>query len=176
VGTDHFANGRTLYRALLARGFRRIGLCFTAELDRLTDHGFKPGVWSEQEQQADMTEHIPHLQMPDWDIGRFSEWYARWRPEVIITQSTRVFAWLRQSGFRVPDDVGIAVPSTAPGYRNSGIDQNYPVMGREAVRLLWDKLIPTRSYGIPEFPLRLTIPSSWNEGETMGFPLKRLQT
>ncbi|MCD8481265.1 MAG: hypothetical protein LR015_00455 [Verrucomicrobia bacterium] len=67
-------------------------------------------------------------------------------------------------GFSVPNDVGIAVPSTYAGYRNSGIDQDYPSMGREAVSLLLDKLLPTGSLGVPLQPLNVVVPPRWNAG------------
>jgi LacI family transcriptional regulator len=166
VGTDNFSNGRRMHRQLQELGFKRIGLYFDENLDILTGRAFKAGVWAEQQKVTPVDQQIPFLQGPESEQV-FFDWFERWQPDAIITQGTKIYGYLGRRGVRVPDDVSVAVPSTSAGFRNSGIDQNYHRMGREAVRLLWDKLIPTQSYGIAEFPLRITIPCSWNPGKTV---------
>lgn len=167
VGTDHFANGRKLYLELWQRGFRRIGLYLTERLDIVHSRAFKAGVWTEQRKWQPESDHIPMLLQPDWEFDGFLEWVKRWHPQVIITHLSQVYSWLGKAGLRLGRDIGIAVPSVGPGQPNSGINQNYHLMGREALRLLFEKLVPTASYGVPEFPLRLIIPSTWNEGTTL---------
>jgi DNA-binding LacI/PurR family transcriptional regulator len=170
VGTDHFRDGRMLCRKLLELGHHRIGLCISEDYDMLSSRAFKAGIWTEMQKHLPSENQIPFLVLPKWEHESFRAWFEEWRPRVIISQRRELFVWLKQLGLRVPQDIGIAVPSTSKGFVNSGIDQNIAQMCQEALRLLWEKLIPTSSYGIPAFPLKITIPSSWNEGKTLLSP------
>ncbi|MCD8482390.1 MAG: LacI family transcriptional regulator [Verrucomicrobia bacterium] len=167
VGTDHFRNGRMLYRKLVELGYSGVGLCISEDFDILSSRALKAGVWAEMQKHTAPADQIPFLVMKTWEFATFRTWFEQWRPEVILSQRRELIDWIRKMGYRVPQDVGVAVPSTSQGYYNSGIDQNLGQMGEEALRLLWEKLIPTSSYGIPDFPLKITIPAKWNVGKTL---------
>ncbi|MCC5805829.1 MAG: LacI family DNA-binding transcriptional regulator [Opitutales bacterium] len=169
VSTDHFANGRKLYRKIHGMGYRRIGLCFSEALDLVSNRAFKAGVWTEEQSLGTDVERVAHLIMPQWDQDQFNEWFRKWGPEIIITQNWRIYSWMKALGMRIPEDIGVAVPATTAREFYSGIDPNHNLMGREAVRLLREQLI-LGNYGIPPYPLNVNIPCEWHDGQTLRNP------
>lgn len=166
VGTDEFSNGRLIYRRLFELGYRRIGFCFSEALDLLSNRALRAGVWTEQETCVPPEDRLPPLLLPSWHFEQFRAWHDQWQPEVIITMRWEVRYWLLDLGRREPYQVGLAVTSAWVGDYYAGLDQNTHRMGREAVRLLREHLV-LGTYGPPDYPLRLDIPSVWKEGASV---------
>ncbi|MCD8482572.1 MAG: LacI family transcriptional regulator [Verrucomicrobia bacterium] len=163
VTTDHFGNGRILFRELHKSGYRRIGFYFSEGLDLVSNRAFRAGVTIEQQLLTQGREQIPHRVFAAWDITDFKRWIADYRPDCIISQRDQLYAWAQELNVRIPDDVGMAVPSTFEGSQEVGINQHHHRIGEEAVFLLRDQMALGNT-GVPRLPLHLIIPSEWYSG------------
>ena len=162
--TDHFHSMRLVMRHLKQLGYRRIGFaCWPRVLESVDRN------WT----GAYFAYHIsPHHAPPiyaarNWSKTTFAQWLKKYRPEVVISNDFEVLRWLRGMGLRVPEDIGFAVPSQAPGHDNcSGIDENNELVGAMAVDMLVE-MIQSGDCGIPQVPHRESIEGRWIAGSTV---------
>lgn len=83
VTPHHFANMLLLCRTLTQQGHRRIGLVITLDHDRRTEHGFSAGVTWHGLNEA--SHFVPPYISRQSDPARLRAWFAREKPDVIIT-------------------------------------------------------------------------------------------
>jgi len=73
---------------------------------------------------------------------------------------------LREAGYRVPHDIGLAATSVLDGNADAGIYQQSEEIGKAAVQLLIS-LIHHNEHGIPEIPREVLIVGRWQDGSTL---------
>lgn len=166
VTTDNFANGRILFRALHHLGYRRIGFYFSEGLDLISNRAFRAGITIEQQLLTEGINQIPHRIFTTWDFSDFRSWLTDYRPDCIISQREQLLEWLKKLDRKIPQSMGIAVPSTFEGSFQAGINQNHRLIGEEAVFLLREQM-SLGNTGIPRLPLQIIIPSSWYHGKSI---------
>jgi LacI family transcriptional regulator len=162
VTPNHFENFRIVWRALRARGYRRIAFLYRRGDDDLTDSRWRAA--------------YRHLAETEGD-GFFAEQevfqdqpltFSNQRPDAVIGTDIWLRSVLqRRRGWQAPDDVGFA--SLAVDERTSqvaGVSQGPLKLGEMALRLL-DQGLRAHSFGVPEQPAILAIRGRWHEGQTV---------
>jgi DNA-binding LacI/PurR family transcriptional regulator len=94
------------------------------------------------------------------------QWLKQHRPEAILTTEGQLPAQLREIGWRIPDDVGVASTNVHDMEIDAGIDQLSEAVGRIGVEMLV-KQINVSERGEPAEPCRILVESRWQDGKSM---------
>jgi DNA-binding LacI/PurR family transcriptional regulator len=167
VTADHVGNTFMAVDAMRARGYKRIGLVTLKDARRkwLFEAGFSAT-------QAELNERdrvsIFYLENPaDSDAqAKLLRWLTDEKPDALLTPSPNLRQILERAGYRVPDDIGLAVTSVLDGNADAGIDQNPDEIGRVALLML-QSLIRDNNKGIPQLPREVLIKGRWVDGATL---------
>ena len=73
---------------------------------------------------------------------------------------------LHEAGYRVPDDIPVAVTSILDGGADSGMDQHPEEIGRVGMLLL-NSLINDDARGIPPIFRQIVVGGSWVDGTSL---------
>lgn len=166
VSDNHFRNAKHLVRKLTLLGYRRIGLCLGAQLATLhADGGWRGGYVVEMERWGECPRPY-YRETDEYDHREIQAWIRREKLDAVI-MDTDLFAqdFLRRSGLKAPEDIGVACLSLTFDYF-SGIDPEHPRVWAMAVDFLVH-LIHTNQSGIPEFPHCLLLEGTWKPGKTV---------
>ncbi len=163
---NHYEGMIECIDALRALGYQRIGAVFAPSVN-LRTHGYFHAAYHVAERNSEQCHFAPLLITDATGEETFRDWLKRWKPEVIITGSSRqwVMRWLESLKRRVPDDIGIADLQVRDDETVSGIWQNHPEIGARSVDFLIS-LLAENEIGLPRIPRVLSIQSEWREGET----------
>lgn len=163
VMPHHFANTLLLCRTLSAQGFRRIGLTIAADHDLRSEHGFTAAVTWHGCNEA--RSGVPPLVMDGESAEALRSWYARERPDVIITNELRsARECARILGRRISGSPRFVVTSITGERRDglSGIDERPAAIGAAAADLL-ASMVEHRVRGCPESPTTTLLAGRWVE-------------
>ncbi|HSI87247.1 MAG: LacI family DNA-binding transcriptional regulator [Candidatus Methylacidiphilales bacterium] len=165
---DHVAVMRLVYRSLYNLGYRRIGLAIRPVDDTEVDNKWISGFCTEQFFRP-AAERVPILLEPDWCEANFMRWYLPHRPEAVITVHTEVIDWLKSAGFKIPRDVGVAMPDLS--FRSqfpdlSGVDQRTELVGEIALDLVVEQ-IHHNQRGIPPVAKIVMVEGTWVQGKNV---------
>lgn len=149
---------------LRALGYKRIGMITSENLRRVTL--FDVGMMKAQ-QAWPATQRLPILVLPP-DGGpaapaKIRRWIVQHRPDVVLTTEGRMHAWLREAGYRVPEDLALAATSISDCDADSGIYQNAEEIGRVAAESVISMLHHGR-FGLPAFPQEILVRGRWIQG------------
>lgn len=93
-------------------------------------------------------------------------WIEKNKPDAILTEIAELPAILRTSGYRIPEDIGLAATSVLDGNADAGIYQNSEEIGRVAVETLVG-LIYQNQTGIPRLCREILVDAVWQDGRTL---------
>lgn len=171
VRTDYHSDVDEVMHELLNRGYRRIGMVLAPRMVELT----VDSVVSCREERF----RLWQLRMPERSriplfpgepglapVGEFKRWFARWRPDVVISVLGKEMAWLDELNLRVPDELGFVCLNRPLGSAITGMEENHRVIGATAVDLVVGRII-NNDFGPPAHPRLLLIKSRWEEGKTL---------
>lgn len=165
VCPNQFDNMTLLLRNLEAAGYRRIGFY----LDQLADHRvnrFWSSAFLRYQLGLPVRQRIPLLLTERIDGGSFHRWRERHQPDVIICPFSEVPQWLDDAGCRIPEDVGLAMPSYDPTHPDvSHVDECPEQVGADAADILVME-ISCDNQGIPKSPRTHSIGGEWRQGST----------
>jgi LacI family transcriptional regulator len=162
--THHFRSMRLVMRRLKQLGYRRIGFACWPRILESVDRNWTGAYLA---YQMPLARPIPVYAARLWNKASFRQWLKKHRPDVVISNDFSILDWLREMGLRVPEDIGFAVPSHAPGPQAcSGIDENNEMVGAMAVDMLVE-MIQRGDRGIPQVPHCELIEGTWIEGSTV---------
>jgi DNA-binding LacI/PurR family transcriptional regulator len=165
---DHYFSSLQAVRECYRRGYRRPGLV----LQRIHQTRFQ-GRWLAGFLAA--AHLLPELRPAELlvlddskDESVVVQWLRRARPDVIITPSGEVTpALLNRAGYKVPQDIGLAVLGCPKlGDALSGVFQNGRMIGALAVDTLVS-MAERHERGLPEQATTLMVEGQWNEGRTL---------
>lgn len=166
VTWHQFRAMETLFRKLLSLGYRRPGLALALDSDLRSDRNWSAAFLSEQFSLAPSL-RVPPLLNENFDAAGFLSWFYEYKPDVVITISSNVPQWLRQAGFSIPEDVGIACLSVPDGdEEQSGLSENPRAIGAKAVEFLVD-MIHRSERGVPSMQVCLLTEGHWRPGTTL---------
>lgn len=181
VTNDQCGIIRLAMQRVMALGYRRIGFVMHRGWDHSVDHLWSAGFLCEQQNLA-VRDRIPMLLFPDakpvenWinesksevvaPPDLFARWYAKHRPEVIISKAAFVAPRLAELKLRVPHDVAFAdVFLGAFDGSVAGVRQNHETVGELAVEILAGQLQHNK-FGVPEVPTTTFVEGTWFSGKS----------
>lgn len=162
VSFSHFQGMLLHLHKLRERGYRKIGLCLTEEVNLRTGGNLMGALLAEQQSHPVKYRSNPCL-FPAATANRdlFLSWFQRYRPDCIISSKAEIISWLREEGFRVPEDVGVAITSRDEASSPyAGIDEQDEHLGEAAVDLAIS-LLRADERGLPKFPRQIMVDPKW---------------
>ena len=163
-----FRSIRTALRRLRKLGYHRVGLALCASIDERVEHHYTGGFLVDQ-QRLDSEHRVPMHVVPDrdWTEKNFARWFAKYRPEVVVSHHEEVLEWLARLKRRVPQETGfihLNLPDTSG--RLAGVYQNGPEVGAAAADFLV-AMLQRNERGIPELPHTILVEGTWIDGKTL---------
>src|SRR5262245_24638346 len=168
VCNDHYFASLQSVRECHRRGYRRPGLVLRREHQLRFQGRWEAGFFVGGEMLKELELARP-LYVDDWkDVTRIVAWLKREKPDVLITPAADVLVGsLEQAGWRIPDDIGLALLACPQlGDANSGVYQNGKMIGALAVDTLIS-MVERHERGLPEQATTLMVEGQWNEGRTL---------
>lgn len=105
----------------------------------------------------------------DAEQKRFAQWFEVNQPDVVLDGSYFAYWWLKNLNLKVPDAVGLVHLFGALDDRHpevACIDFQYDEIGKWAINLL-GRLIQMNEKGLPDCPIRTTVPCKWISGKSL---------
>jgi LacI family transcriptional regulator len=165
---DHYNLSLNAFERALALGYRRPGLVLDDVIDALVERRFSAGYVTGQ-RTLPRAQQIPVF----GDVTgaaraeMFKAWLVRHRPDVVFTLYNSVVGWLKATGLRIPDDIGVIQlewRSSRPDI--AGMNQHNLVTGEAAVDMVVSQIHNNES-GVQDFPRATMIGASWVDGQTV---------
>ncbi len=167
VNKDVFEGTRLVWQEVVRRGYKRIGGAMFRHMPIAEDDFPRFGASLAQQSELIPEElRIPILRCAPDDRQAFLEWFGRHRPEVIISFISAPCDWLREEGYRVPEDVAFACLLVNPGETYTGLLMPTPELGEAAVDFLIAQM-HSNQRGVPKIQQALLLEPVWTEGSTL---------
>jgi LacI family fructose operon transcriptional repressor len=149
-----------------AAGIKKLGFAASALRDWSADYGWSSRFLLDQIHQP-RSAHIPFIKRrgPEFTRDEFLTWFQRYKPQAVLVAGKREYDWLKEAGFRIPQDCGLINLCQREDPGLAGIDPCTNEVGRAAVELL-ASLLQSNRIGIPEFPRLISIQGKWIDGES----------
>ena len=168
VSPDYVGNSMKAFRAILSKGYRRIGF-FTRETGIedcegcLTEAGFVAA-----QRLVEAENRIPVCVIPKGsdEAETLTRWVKKHRVEAVLTDLREAPVLLQNAGLRVPEDIGWAITNLANLSPSAGIDPHHVEIGKSGVHLL-HSLISENERGTTEAPRQLLVNGAWTEGDSL---------
>jgi DNA-binding LacI/PurR family transcriptional regulator len=173
VTSDHQRTVVMAVRKIHEYGYRRIGLVMSEASDRSWGGNYSGGfAWAQKLLELDPA--LPPMNKnpqpsPKGIAGYKSaldRWMRKYQPDAILNYSAEVPAYLRELGYRIPQDVAVAGTSICDIPVDAGINQHSYAIGRIAAEMLI-KQISLNERGEPSAPCRILVESRWQDGKTL---------
>ena len=169
VTHQHRTGAQTAVKELLRLGYRRIALVLPYTYDKRVGFGWSAGFFGTSHLYRDRVECMCHYTTIDDDlcVPEVAEWIRQNRPEVVVTSQQHFHKYLRQLGYRIPEDIGFVQLDCNPDVAEiSGINQNSAAVGRSAVD--WIAMLQSGNRrGLPSVQEVRLITGQWMPGETV---------
>jgi LacI family transcriptional regulator len=155
-------------------GYRRIGFCpKQAEKLGIVDMSFLGGYLAGVHEVSDLATLPVFRSHPQGASAekvkkQFLAWVESCQPDVVLAEDfPEPLKWLREAGYRVPEDIGFAETWVNTNEEPiAGVNQQPEVIGAQAVDFLIG-MMRRHERGIPENPVRVLIDSQWMDGPTV---------
>lgn len=169
VTADQVANTVLAVQRIHDRGYKRIGFV-TIEGD-FSKRGmqFELGFIGGQRVIRDADPLVPLVQkFADAKERKqvLKAWLTEQRPDAIFTPDPAMPELLKSLGYKVPDDIGLAVTSILDAKADAGIDQHPEEIGRVGFLML-NSLINDRARGIPKIFRQILVEGAWVDGKSL---------
>ena len=165
TANHHYRSAKLAVTELSRRGYRRIGLVLLARANDRVELGWLGGFLVMSGEGGGKL--LPPLILPRWDAAPIRRWYARHRPDAIVTRHLEMQTTLAEMSLEAPRDVGLAFLSVPDrSGRLAGIDENAEAVGAGASAMVAD-MITRGERGIPGRPQRLLFEGTWIDGATV---------
>jgi DNA-binding LacI/PurR family transcriptional regulator len=168
VCNDHYAAALRAVRECHQLGYRRPGLVLRHTHRHRFQGRWEAGYLMAGEMLPEVKLAAPFYLKAITDEAALFRWIRRARPDVIITSASDLLPpILARGGWRVPDDLGLALlASPAPDDALSGIFQNGKMIGALAIDTLIS-LVERYERGLPQQATTLMVEGNWNPGRTV---------
>jgi DNA-binding LacI/PurR family transcriptional regulator len=164
VTADHVGNAIAAFDAISARGYNRIGF-FTAQAPAERKWLHEAGFLKAQ-LGVNPSNRVALLQDSSLNQEKFTRWLREERPDAILTPCLETSQMLRQAGYRIPEDIGLASMSFLDGNSDAGVNQNPQEIGRVATLVLLS-LLQDNHRGIPQIQREILIKGTWVDGKSL---------
>lgn len=171
VTSDQTGNAILAFEAMLARGYERVGWVGVKDRSRPRTHYhlFDAGFLAAQT-DLKKPQQLPSLILdqdsPYTHAALLERWLEREKPDAIFTEHPTLCRTLEDTGYRVPDDVGVAGTTLLDTDATAGIDQHPEEIGRVAVLALIS-LINDDARGVPPIFRQILVEGTWVDGPSL---------
>lgn len=164
VSADHFRSTRHIFQKLRQLGYRRIGLAMPPDLNARLGGDFLAAYLLEQQAIPWNSRLTPFLDATNPLRPRFAAWLREARPDVVITTNYGYPDCLVELGFRIPDDIGVAVLfKKVHNDAFAGIDQNPQKVAVVATNILVS-MIQRNECGVAQLAQHIKVEGTWVDG------------
>ena len=167
VANNQFQSMALCVGELVRLGYARIALCLQRQQDERVQRRWSGAYFSTCHAEG-LASLRPYL-FDQFDRATFARWFAKEKPDAIVTGLPDLADLVQELGLRVPEDVGIAMPyeSAYDEPRHiAHIDERYLLNGAAAVDLLAG-MYYRNERGVPAHPLHVHIQGEWRPGTTI---------
>lgn len=169
VVTDTYGRVMEALNRVEARGYRRIGVLGTDDLDRRFQHLSMAAVQVFLN-TGKRTATVERLNVDPAVANRsicaeVLAWVKRRKLDVIVAQLS-VYEGLRAAGLSIPEDLGYVYLHATDNPVVTSMDQNQSWIGRKATDVVVG-MINRNEFQVPEQSQTIMIPSRWCEGTTL---------
>jgi DNA-binding LacI/PurR family transcriptional regulator len=173
VTSDHQRAVVMAVQRIYEYGYQRIGLVMSKNSDRSWGGNYSGGfAWAQE--FLKLAPALPPMnrdpQFSPQGIADYKaaldKWMKKYRPDAILNYLAEVPAYLRELGYRIPQDVAVAGTSICDIPVDTGIDQHSVAIGRIAAEMLI-KQISMNERGEPSDPCRILVESRWQDGKSL---------
>ncbi len=166
VSADKFLIARHAAEKAIEKGCKRLGLVLEKSVDDIVDGRFSGGFLRAQLALPEKERIPPFLEVAEAKENPkiFYAWMKKYKPDSILSISTQTREWLESDSVTLPEDIGIICIDT-PNYGHEwvGLDQNYELVGKMAVRRLSDLLNRSASSGSFGVTTATVIAPKWTD-------------
>lgn len=162
VVTHHFDNAVRTFALLTQRGFKRIGLAMTSDMEFRANHSYS-GAYA-RTGGFSPAKLPPILLLDDSSRRSIQAWFDRYRPDAIVVGNAhQVRVQLEPAlGLRRCADTAFACLDFEPQLGIAGIDQRFEIIGSHAIDALVAQ-IHRHERGLPENPTIGMVEGHWTE-------------
>jgi LacI family transcriptional regulator len=163
---SHYQGMVIALRSLRSRGYKRIGFTnLIAQEDMANDAWLSAYLGYHYRIEGKIT--VPPLLLPSWNKAKVSGWMEKFRPDAVISNNTQPMFFLKERGYRVPQDVGFASLDCMPEkFDYAGVSQPRDRIAAKAVDLVVEQL-ENHEFGLPEVPKIVMVEGFWRDGPTV---------
>ena len=168
VTTDTYGRLIQAFREMERRGYRRLGLLGTRDLD----HRFQYQITAAIEVYRRIGSPRAKIFPLDVEAGAeavnpqvLATWIRRHRIDALISQLGSQYEALKQSTLRIPEALGYLHLHRHENARVTQMDQMQEGIGRKAADVVIG-MINRNEFRVPTHPQTVMIPSVWHEGAT----------
>lgn len=171
VDADDRQNIQHLYESLAARGYRRIGVATTRYLESEALFELTAGKtrFAMQQPAHDVFEACLVDALDTKGGNAIAKRIKKHKVDCIVSRWRGMTELLKNVGYRVPEDIGLAYVTVRPGggtqHHASGIDVNAAMIAQTAIETLISA-VEHRRYGLPAVPRQTLVPGTWHQGDT----------
>ena len=167
VAPDYHYNILLALKMLRRLGYRRIGLFLHRQEDRRSHHTYLAGFRYFQA-SIPTSQHVPPLIYNDpFDKTLLHRWLDEARPDAVIGHHSKLVTWIRETGRRVPEDIGVAHLALDGDCEDwAGIWQHKFRIGAQTIEQLVS-MIQNNRLGLPDISYETSIPGEWRHGNTL---------
>ncbi len=154
-------------------GYQRIGMVVADHLDRNVGGNYTGGFYAAQKllglrsvNSLLLTEEGAYTRNPARVKAVLRRWLEKVKPDAVLTTDIHVPCFIRELGYRIPQDIAVAGTSISDIPVDAGINQNGEEIGRTAVEMLVAQ-INVNQRGEPPAPCRILVESLWQDGKSL---------
>lgn len=153
--------------SLVEKGLNRIGFCITDVDDERSNHlHLSYLLWHQS--NIDPSDRIEPLRKSKISRNDFFDWVERTRPQVVLSSNIQHYHWLKEAGYKVPEDISFA--ALGPAMEEEGeiaqVKVGYRKIGATAIDLLRTKLT-NEFLGPIDNPAVTLIRGEWVDGKSV---------
>lgn len=171
VDADDRQNIQHLYESLAARGYRRIGVATTHQLERGALFELTAGRIRFAMQNPGHPAFDPCLvnALDGTGARQIAKWIKKHDVDCIVSRWRGMTDLLKRIGYNTPQHIGLAYVTVRPGggtqHHASGIDVNAGMIASTAIDTLVSA-VEHRRFGLPKIPRQTLVPGRWHQGDT----------
>jgi LacI family transcriptional regulator len=163
VMNDHYQSMRLVMNKLKEAGYKRPGYCISRHWSDVTDNYWLAAFLLERRHHPKEDRVEPLITNSERvNKKEFRAWLKEHTPDAIITLSEAQLDWLKEDGYKVPEEIGFAhLDQFSPEESSSsGILQDRHLLGRVAVDQL-NLIFQRGAYGQETTSTSLQVASTW---------------
>jgi LacI family transcriptional regulator len=177
ITTNSVFNTSLTLKMLKRFGYGRIGICITEEADRFSGHEIRSAIYyfnsTIPKSRRIKPLFFPYVIKEGDDKKMVTQWLHQEQPDVIVGHSCHLENWVKDAGYRVPQEVGVVHLAIEDDVLDwAGIYANKREVGRLAADTLIS-LIQSREFGVPKITSTRLVRGSWRSGRTLLVPKQK---